>query len=267
MADNPTVDNGGLTDYVVATDDDGVAQHQYVKVEFGADNTQTKVTSAVGLPTNPVQETAGVGVGAVADAEAAGNGSVIAILKRIRTLLNGPLTVDGSGVTQPVSDAGGALSVDDNGGSLTTDSAQLPGALTAAGNFKVAVQETSLPAVIAKSHKIADADGAQTDAALTTVSAGTRIVLTRLTVAVDEACTVGVGVRIGLGTATIGAASLAGTTDIILEHAGIVPGGGITIGDGSGVLALGDSDEDLRITCDDPVGGALDVSYSYYTTT
>ena len=37
MADNPTVDNGGLTDYVVATDDDGTAQVQWVKHKYGAD--------------------------------------------------------------------------------------------------------------------------------------------------------------------------------------------------------------------------------------
>ena len=49
MADNVTLDvgSGGA---VIATDDDGTAHHQYVKLEFGADNTQTKVTSSVGLP-------------------------------------------------------------------------------------------------------------------------------------------------------------------------------------------------------------------------
>ncbi len=51
MADNVTVDNGALTDYVAATDDDGTAHHQYVKVEFGADGTFTKVSSANPLPT------------------------------------------------------------------------------------------------------------------------------------------------------------------------------------------------------------------------
>jgi len=50
MADNVTVDNVDLTDYVVATDDDGTAQHQYVKLEFGVDNTQTKVSAANPLP-------------------------------------------------------------------------------------------------------------------------------------------------------------------------------------------------------------------------
>ena len=44
-------------------------------------------------------------LGATADAEAAGNGSIIAILKRIRTLLGGTLAVSGTfwQATQPVS--------------------------------------------------------------------------------------------------------------------------------------------------------------------
>ena len=49
MADNVTL-NPGSGGAVVATDDDGTAQHQYVKVEFGADNTYTKVTATQGLP-------------------------------------------------------------------------------------------------------------------------------------------------------------------------------------------------------------------------
>jgi hypothetical protein len=48
MADNIEL-SAGSGGAVVATDDDGVAQHQYVKVEFGADNTQTKVTAERGL--------------------------------------------------------------------------------------------------------------------------------------------------------------------------------------------------------------------------
>lgn len=49
MADNVTIDT--LTGSpVCATDDDGTAHHQYVKVEFGGDGTFTKVTSSTGLP-------------------------------------------------------------------------------------------------------------------------------------------------------------------------------------------------------------------------
>ena len=49
MADNVQL-SAGSGGAVIATDDDGTAHHQYVKLEFGADNTQTKVTSSVGLP-------------------------------------------------------------------------------------------------------------------------------------------------------------------------------------------------------------------------
>ena len=49
MADNVTLNtmSGGST---VKTDDDGSAHWQYIKVSFGADNTQTRVTSSTGLP-------------------------------------------------------------------------------------------------------------------------------------------------------------------------------------------------------------------------
>lgn len=49
MVDNVTADpaSGGAT---FATDDDGTAHHPYVKLEFGADNTQTKVSSSNPLP-------------------------------------------------------------------------------------------------------------------------------------------------------------------------------------------------------------------------
>ena len=49
MADNITL-NAGTGGSVVATDDDGTAHHQYVKLEFGGDGTFTKVTSSAGLP-------------------------------------------------------------------------------------------------------------------------------------------------------------------------------------------------------------------------
>lgn len=50
MADGVDVDNGTLTDYKVATDDDGTAQHQLVKIEFGADGVFTMVDGSNPLP-------------------------------------------------------------------------------------------------------------------------------------------------------------------------------------------------------------------------
>jgi len=71
VADNVLVDNGTGTDYTVATDDDGTAQHQYVKLEFGADGTQTKVSSGNPLPVNVAaadRTTDNVGAAMVTDA-------------------------------------------------------------------------------------------------------------------------------------------------------------------------------------------------------
>lgn len=52
MADNVTIPLTGAGDAtaVVATDEVGGAQHQYVKLEFGADGTATKVSSSDPLP-------------------------------------------------------------------------------------------------------------------------------------------------------------------------------------------------------------------------
>jgi hypothetical protein len=60
MADNVTLDagSGGAT---IATDDDATAHHQYVKIEFGPDNTQTKVTASVGLPVELLASAAEIG--------------------------------------------------------------------------------------------------------------------------------------------------------------------------------------------------------------
>ncbi len=49
MVDNVEL-NPGTGGDTIATDDDGTAQHQYMKVEYGPDNTQTKVTATNGLP-------------------------------------------------------------------------------------------------------------------------------------------------------------------------------------------------------------------------
>lgn len=49
MADNVAV--SAAASYTVASDDDGTAQHQYVKLEFGADGEFNRVTADTPLPT------------------------------------------------------------------------------------------------------------------------------------------------------------------------------------------------------------------------
>jgi hypothetical protein len=120
------------------------------------------------------------------------------------------------------------------------------------------------PNVITRSHVIADGDGAQTDAALLTIGAGAKAVITQLSVKADASNTTNVAVKLGFGTATIPAASLAGTAAIVLEGQ-FAASGGHQIGNGAGIIAVGADNEDLRITCGDPVSGNLRVTYSYYT--
>jgi hypothetical protein len=103
---------------------------------------------------------------------------------------------------------------------------------------------------------------AQTDAALVTVSGGTKIVVTRLLVTNDNSTSVDVSVRVGFGTANVPAYGNAG---IIGSHPGLSAGGGFNTGDGSGIIGVGGDGEDLRLTISVPTGGSLDCCISYYT--
>lgn len=116
--------------------------------------------------------------------------------------------------------------------------------------------------IVSKNLNVTDADGAQTDTALVTVSAGTAIVVTKVSVMADGANTGDVAVRIGFGTANTPAADSAG---IILAHPGIKSGSGVVEGNGAGILGIGASNEDLRLTCEDPAGGAIDIIVTYFT--
>ncbi len=120
------------------------------------------------------------------------------------------------------------------------------------------------PNIITRSHIIAASDGAQTDAALLTISTGSKIVITQISATMDAANSVNVAVKIGFGTATIPAASLAGTAAILLEGQ-FAGGGGHQKGNGAGIIGIGADNEDLRITSGSPTGGNIRVTYSYYT--
>lgn len=91
----------------------------------------------------PATEVAGVGIGAAADAEATVSGSVIAILKRLRTLLNGglPALVGGK---LPVDAAGTTLTV---AGSVGVASLPTVGQTIMANAISVAIasNQTAIP--------------------------------------------------------------------------------------------------------------------------
>ena len=112
---------------------------------------------------------------------------------------------------------------------------------------------------------IADADGAQTNLAVKTVGAGTKIAITQVQVACDEANSVGVAFRLGFATATLPAAATTGVAGIVASHPGMVPGMVMTRGDGMAILGIGADNEDLRLTCEDPVSGSIRLVYSGFT--
>lgn len=101
---------------------------------------------------------------------------------------------------------------------------------------------------------------AQTDTALVTVGSGTKIVVTRMSFAADNANTVDVAVRAGFG-----AANTPTTTGVVASHPGLAAGGVYTVGDGSAILGVGADGEDLRFTGEVPTGGSIDVLTSFYT--
>lgn len=141
MADNVELPSGS-GGAIVATDDDGVAHHQYVKLEFGADNTQTKVSSANPLPVvaaansgvdigdvtiNNAAGASGVPVqgGAATDAAVAGN----PLLSGARASAAAPTDVSADGDAVPLwATLKGALNIADGGGTITVD-----GTVTASG--------------------------------------------------------------------------------------------------------------------------------------
>ncbi len=149
MADNVTIPLTGSGDAtaVVATDEVGGAQHQYVKLEFGADGTATKVSSSDPLPVTvagplgqalaaaslPVVLTAAqittltppaaITGFATSARQDTGNTSLSSIDGKLPALVSSRVPVDGSGVTQPVS------------GTVTAN----PGASSSANNAGAAV--------------------------------------------------------------------------------------------------------------------------------
>lgn len=109
--------------------------------------------------------------------------------------------------------------------------------------------------------KHTDITTAVTDAAIVTIAAGLKIVVTRLSVTLDSASTVFPLVRIGFG-----GTNTPTTTGVLASHGGVPAGGGFTIGDGSGILGVGADGEDLRVTTTgNATGNGLQITVSYFT--
>jgi hypothetical protein len=109
--------------------------------------------------------------------------------------------------------------------------------------------------------RVTYAASAQTDVSLTgTINAGTKVVVTQIQVTVSNATTATPSVVVGFG-----ATNTPTGTGVVLAHPGIPGGGGVSRGDGSGILGVGADGEELRITAGAATGGTLDCVVSYYT--
>lgn len=181
MADNVTL-NTGTGGAVVATDDDGVAHHQYVKLEFGADNTQTKVDGSNPLPVT------------VTDAPARDLGKV--------DIAMGQVAHDAVGTSSdPVLVGGYASAAAPTAVSLDGDAVRswhlLNGAqatvITAAGALiggdatnGLDVDITRMAALVAGTANIGDVDVLTVPAPLSTTGGGVEATALRVTIASDS---------------------------------------------------------------------------------
>ena len=89
-----------------------------------------------------------------------------------------------------------------------------------------------------------------------TNASGTKPVVTGITAVLDNASTVYPTFIIGFGTASTPAmATTPGTAQILASHPGIPEGGGMSRGDGSGILGVGGDGDEIRITTTGTAGG------------
>lgn len=114
--------------------------------------------------------------------------------------------------------------------------------------------------------RVLDSDGAQSNVALVTVSAGTAIVCTQATGLADGSNSGPFNLLAGFAAATLATPNTTSGAGILLDFLGCPAGGGLVIGNGGGVIGFGADGEDLRYTTEDPASGALTLGFTYFTT-
>jgi hypothetical protein len=255
MADGVSITSGAGT--TILTDDTGAGGHaQVVKLAISTDGSGTLI---------PAEATNGldVDVTRVQGTVAVSNAGTFAT------------QVDGAALTalQLIDDS---VVADDAAFTLGTSKVTLAGAYAVAhGSAPDAADAGDAVAMLTNRHRIpfilgghpnlvttrvTYAASAQTDVSLTgTQAGGTKVVVTQVQVTVSNPTTATPSVVIGFG-----ATNTPTGAGVVLSHPGIPGGGGVSRGDGSGILGIGADGEELRITAGAATGGVLDCVVSYF---
>jgi hypothetical protein len=250
MADDVAITAGSGTS--IATDDCTSGHVQLMKLTYGADGNRTHVPAdADGLLVN---------LGANNDVTIAGD--ALTALQ----LLDDTVFVDDAAYTLGTSKLTAVGGVAVAHGAAPDAADALDAGAFLMNRHRVQWVIGGHPNVVTSSLFVADSDNGQTNLAIGpgTVAPGAKVVVTRVSVMASNANTVNTACKIGFGTASVPADSLTPAADILAHHPGVPPGGGFTIGDGSGVLGVGADGAEVRLTCGDPTGGSLSITISYY---
>jgi hypothetical protein len=266
MADNVDITAG--TGTTIATDDAGAGGHvQRVKLAIATDGSATSI---------PADGTDGLLVNLGTNNDVTVTNATAANLKA-EVVGTGTLAVQVSGdaltALQLIDDP---VFADDAAFTAGTSKVAMSGRLAVAiGADPDAADANDAAAPITNRHRVQFVIGghpniltlkhttittAVTDAAIITISTGSKICVTRLTATLDNASTVFPTVIIGFGTANTPT-----TTGVLVSHGGVPAGGGFTVGDGSGVIGQGADNEDLRVTTTgNATGNGLQITVSYF---
>lgn len=171
-------------------------------------------------------------------------------------------------VAHDAADAGSPLKV----GSKTVAFGSTPTAVAAgdradwlSNRAGIPFSQPGHPNTVTTECQVQDADGALTDQACVTVSAGTKIVVTGVAAHCDGSTTAPTNIAVGFGTANVPSRAHTGAAGILAGFDGVPAGGGMVKGFNGGVVGVGADDEDVRYTIEDPAGGNCSIEVSYYT--
>lgn len=238
---------------IVTGSDDAKTASDIVPVSNGQDSTGTGI-QAVGI----VGQLDDTSTGTVTENQFAP--IRISATRRLMVEPNGNVAHDGVDAGNPTKQGGRAVSL----GSNPTDVAAADRTDWLFNRAGVPFTLGGHPNIITNSVRLT---GSTTDGAIIagTIATGTKVVVTRLTIHVSNATSVNVGIKVGFGATTLAADSATSAAGVLFDTDGLAPGGGVNIGDGSGIIGIGGDGEEIRVTNDAPTSGAVHVSMSYFT--